>query len=82
VNAVVFTAGIGENAPDIRRECVRGLEFLGLRLDEHRNQSIPAGGSVALISTDDSPGYLLVIPTDEELMIARDTAQVVREARA
>ncbi len=79
VNAVVFTAGIGENSPEIRRKCVRGLEFLDLHLDEDRNQSISANGSVAVISIDDSPSYLLVIPTDEELMIARDTARVVRK---
>ena len=60
-------------------ECVRALEFLGLHLDEERNQSITASESVAVISSDDSPSYLLVIPTDEELMIARDTARVVRK---
>ncbi len=78
ISAVVFTAGIGENALEIRRECVRGLDFLGLRLDEARNQSLDYDGAVAVISTPDSPGYLLVIPTDEELMIARDTEQVIR----
>ena len=81
INAVVFTAGIGEHASEIRQQCVEGLGFLGLYLDEGRNESLNYEGAVAVISTSDSPGYLLVIPTDEELMIARDTAQVVRARR-
>jgi len=79
LDAVVFTAGIGENAPEIRRDCVRGLEFIGLHLDEASNNSIGDDRRVAVISAADSPGYILVIPTDEELMIARDTAQVVAD---
>ena len=81
VNAVVFTAGIGENAAGIREQCVRGLEFLGLYLDPERNNDLRREDTVAVISTADSPGYLLVIPTDEELMIAQDTARVVGAPR-
>ncbi len=79
LDAVVFTAGIGENAPEIRRDCVRGLEFIGLRLDEASNNSVGDDREVAVISAANSPGYILVIPTDEELMIARDTARVVAD---
>ncbi len=77
LDAVVFTAGIGENAPEIRRDCVRGLELIGLDLDEASNNSIGDDREVAVISAANSPGYILVVPTDEELMIARDTAAVV-----
>jgi len=70
-------AGIGENAPEIRRNCVRGLEFIGLHLDEARNNNVSNDRGVTAISTADSPADILVIPTDEELMIARDTARVV-----
>ncbi len=77
LDAVVFTAGIGENAPEIRRDCVRGLEFIGLHLDKARNNSVSDDREVIAISAADSPAYVLVIPTDEELMIARDTARVV-----
>ncbi len=79
LDAVVFTAGIGENAPEIRRDCVRGLEFIGLRLDEASNNSVGDDREVAVISAANSPGYILVIPTDEELMITRDTARVVAD---
>jgi len=77
LDAVVFTAGIGENAPQIRRYCVQGLEFIGLHLDEARNNSVGGDQEVAAISTADSSAYILVIRTDEELMIARDTAAIV-----
>jgi len=77
LDAVVFTAGIGENAPEIRRDCVRGLEFIGLHLDEASNNSVGDDREVAVISAANSPAYILVIPTDEELMIARDTAAIV-----
>jgi acetate kinase len=82
LSAVVFTAGIGENAAAVREKCVESLEFLGLRLDGDRNRNLSSGDAVALISAADSPGYILVIPTDEELMIARDTAQVVGQLQA
>ena len=79
LDAVVFTAGIGENAPQIRRDCVQGLEFIGLHLDDASNNNVGDDEEVAVISTADSAAYILVIPTDEELMIARDTARVVAD---
>ncbi len=77
VDAVVFTAGIGENDAYVRRRCVEGLETLGLCLDGSRNEDKALRGQAADVSAADSPGRILVIPTDEELLIARDTAAIV-----
>ncbi len=79
VDAVVFTAGIGENVPEVRASAVIGLEHLGLHLDEAANQGLSGGSEPVDISTSDSPARILVIPTDEELMIARDTAAIVAD---
>ena len=68
---VVFTAGVGENAPLIRAGAVQGLEGLGIILDEDRNTERARG--IRVISTDDSPVTVLVVPTNEELEIARQT---------
>ncbi|MEW6282553.1 MAG: acetate kinase [Candidatus Eremiobacterota bacterium] len=76
-DAVVFTGGIGENAPLVRERVCRGMEWAGLKLDPDRNAA-HAGGSAGLISTDDSRLRALVIPTDEELLIARDTVRCVQ----
>jgi acetate kinase len=73
LDALVFTAGIGENAPVVRRRICQGLEFLGIHLDDGRNE---AGAEV--ISRDDSPAVVRVMKTDEELMIARHTYRVLR----
>ena len=67
----MFSAGIGENAPEIRRRICAGLEFLGIALDEGRNAS-----NALLISTDRGPVKVRVIRTDEELMIARAAARL------
>lgn len=82
VDAVVFTAGIGENDPVVRERSTRGLEFLGLYLDPVRNADPALRGRPADISKADSPGRLLVIPTNEELLIAQDTAEIVGAAGA
>jgi acetate kinase len=74
VHAVVFTAGVGENAPGIRARVLDGLEPLGLALDPDRNAA--AIGREADVAGDDSPIRILVIPTNEELMIARDAWSV------
>lgn len=76
VDAVVFTAGVGENSATLRARIMEGLEFLGLKIDPEKNN---VRGKEAIISTDDSPNKILLIPTNEELMIARDTARLVRE---
>jgi len=71
LDVVVFTAGVGENAPLIRAGAVRGLEGLGIILDDERNEQRAPG--IRVISTDDSPVTVLVVPTNEELEIARQT---------
>ncbi|HSG47056.1 MAG TPA: acetate/propionate family kinase, partial [Longimicrobiales bacterium] len=73
--AIVFSGGIGENSPAIRTLICQGLECAGLELDPERNQSVR--GVSTRISTDDSKLHAWVIPTDEELLIARDTARTV-----
>ncbi len=74
-DAVVFTGGIGENSPEIRARICSGLEWAGLTLDESRNnQTI---GRESQISSNESRLAAFVIPTDEELLIARDTARCV-----
>ncbi len=74
-DAVVFTGGIGENSPDIRERICDGLDWFGLKLDETKNEE--AIGKEERISTDDSKLHAYVIPTDEELLIARDTVRCV-----
>ena len=76
VDAIVFTAGIGENAAMVRTESLKGLEFLGFELDETRNDA--AAGVTAEISKEGSKVRVFAIPTNEELMIARDTLALVK----
>ncbi|HEX6885206.1 MAG TPA: acetate kinase [Planctomycetota bacterium] len=75
--AVVFAGGIGENAPSVRARICAGLEWLGLELDEARNAAL-VGGRAGPITRDGSRLAAWVVPTDEELLIARDTVRVVR----
>lgn len=75
--AVAFAGGIGENSPEIREEICSGLTGLGLHLDPQRNAAKPEGSRGWMISTDDSPTKIYVIPTDEELLIARDTVRCI-----
>jgi acetate kinase len=72
VDAIVFTAGIGENSPYIRAEVLRPFRFLGLRTDEAKNEQ-----NQAIFSTKDSRIHVMTIPTNEELVIARDTRELV-----
>jgi acetate kinase len=74
-DAVIFAGGIGENAPDVRRRICAGLDWLGIELDDSRNGAL-AGGE-GRIDAKGSRVELWVIPTDEELLIARDTWRVV-----
>ena len=74
VDAIVFTAGVGENGVANRARIMNGLEYLGAKLDPERNNT---RGKEALISTDDSKVKVFVIPTNEELMIAKDTVRVL-----
>jgi acetate kinase len=74
-DAVIFTGGIGENSPAIRQRICQGLEWAGLKLDKGRNEA--AVGLERQITTDDSTLRAFVIPTDEELLIARDTIRCI-----
>jgi acetate kinase len=75
-SAIVFTGGVGENAAEIRSRVADGLEWMGLELDAGANERT-SGGAEGRISTDASRLHAWVIPTDEELLIARDTARLV-----
>ncbi len=77
VDAIVFTAGIGENTPQIREGAVKGLEYLGVKVDPQKNAGLR--GVEANISADDATVQVLTIPTNEELAIARDTSKLVKE---
>ena len=70
VDAIVFTAGVGENDIGTRAKVCKGLEFLGVELDAERNN---VRGKVTEISKADSKVKVFLIPTNEELVIARDT---------
>ena len=74
VDAIVFTAGIGENGPDTRAEIIEKLDCLGIKIDKEANN---VRGKFAKISTDDSSVAVYVIPTNEELMIARDKLNII-----
>ena len=74
-DAIIFTAGIGENSKSTRREVIDALNVLGIKIDEERNNT---RGCVALISSDSSSVPVYVVPTDEELMIARDTYNLAK----
>lgn len=74
VDCVIFTAGIGENSPQVRKACCENLEFLGIKIDEEKNN---VRGHAAKISARDSMVKVFVIPTNEELMIARETKELL-----
>ena len=74
-DAIVFTGGIGENSPDVRARICSGMEWAGLFLDAQKNQETV--GREGKISTEDSKLLAFAIPTDEELLIARDTVRVI-----
>ena len=76
VDVVVFTGGIGENSPSTRQEVCKNFEFLGLKFDENKNKGLRA--KEAIISQDSSKVTVMVVPTNEELMIAEDTERILR----
>lgn len=75
VDVIVFTAGIGENSSITRREILKGLEFFGFTINTEKNE---LRGKIQEISNEDSRVKVYVVPTNEELMIARDTANLVK----
>ena len=78
-DAVVMTAGIGENAAAIRERIFSGLAHMGMILDKERNQVEGAIGVNRIISIDDSPIKICVVTTDEEMRIARETDNLVSQ---
>lgn len=77
VDAIAFTAGIGENAATVRKAVCEYLGYLGVKIDDEKNE---AGEDDSIITTADSKTKVLVVPTNEELMIARETLGVVEQA--
>ena len=75
VDAVIFTAGVGENGPETRESACAGLEFMGIKIDPEKDK---VRGKEMDVSADDAKVRVLVIPTNEELMIAMDTAAIVK----
>ena len=75
VDTIVFTAGVGENQTSMRADACEGLEFLGIKINKELNATIR--GEEAIISTPDSKVTVCVVPTDEEIVIARDTKELV-----
>ena len=75
VDIILFTGGVGENQADMREAICSGLEYLGVNIDKAVNNTIR--GDEAIISTSDGKVTVCVIPTDEELMIAKDTMALV-----
>ena len=74
VDVIVFTGGVGENQANARAGACEGLEYMGVKVDAEKNKT---RGVEAIISTDDSKVKVVVIPTDEELMIASDTMDIL-----
>ncbi len=75
VDVLIFTGGIGDNAVDIRKNICEGLEFAGIVLDEEKNNS---RGKEKIISSEKSKTKIMIIPTNEELVIAQDTYKIVQ----
>ena len=76
LDCIVFTAGIGENTPKVREDVCKGLEFLGVKFSSKANKA-PNDGSIREISKSNSKVKVLIIPTNEELVIARETAALL-----
>jgi acetate kinase len=76
-DVITFTAGVGENDAAVRRDALAGLTALGIELDESRNTA--SDRAARRISADTSPTAVLVVPTDEELAIARACVQVIED---
>ncbi len=77
LDCIVFTAGIGENDEEVRAGVISDMEYLGIKLDSEKNNNISSLEAPCQISTEDSKVKVFVIPTNEELVIARDTKELV-----
>ncbi|MFU0801294.1 MAG: acetate kinase [Xylanivirga thermophila] len=78
VDYIIFTAGIGENTPSVREKVCANLDYMGVKIDKKKNNQIPGKlGKEGCISANDSKVGIYVVPTNEELMIARDTVEIL-----
>ena len=75
VDVICFAGGVGENDVGVRKNCLSGLEFLGVELDEEANN---VRGKVAIISKPTSKVTVMIVPTNEEVMIARETNELIK----
>ena len=80
LDAIVFTAGIGENNPHLRELVCENMDYFGIKIDKELNAKVLRQDNIVKLSTADSKVLVYVIPTNEELMIARDTEALVRAA--
>ena len=78
VDAIVFTGGIGEHSPLVRGLVMEGMEYCGAKFDEKKNEEYSSG--VGYINADDSKVKIIVLPTNEELSIARETKDLTQKA--
>jgi acetate kinase len=81
LDAIIFTAGMGENNPELRERACADMEFFGIKIDKEVNAKTLRQPNTVLISTPDSKVKVYVLPTNEELMIARDTEACVNKAK-
>jgi acetate kinase len=79
VDIIAFTGGVGENSDHTRKEICKGLEFIGIEIDDKANNNLR--GKEQLISKPDNKIKVLVVPTNEELVIAQDTEEIVKNLR-
>ena len=79
-DAIVFSAGIGENSSIVREGVCRNMEWAGIELDQSKNQSLPRG-SESRISTDGSRVQIWVVPTNEEIVVARQTVEALNSQK-
>lgn len=78
VDAIIFTGGIGENDPDVRKDICSGFDYIGLKFDDFKNEDLR--GKQELLSAPNSKVKVMVIPTNEELVIAEETYRIVKES--
>ena len=79
VDAIVFTAGVGENATFVREDSMKDLENFGIKIDQQRNENKEGIEGARLISTDDSTVKVFVVPTNEEMAIARYATEIAEK---
>ena len=75
VDIIVWTAGVGENQEGVRWDSLKDMDYLGVKMDKERNH---VRGKEQILSADDSKVKVVMIPTDEEIVIARDTMNIVK----